>query len=147
MIQGIVLFRGETPGAIGFDIHGGYGETWTTDREHAACYARGQHGRLKKAFLPATAKRLVIIDPVANDYDWQGVAELERLLNADILDVTGALRTGWQIYDIWSTQWTRLAQQAGYDSIATVGIEGPEEYVLNTSVLIPLDARLPEGEG
>lgn len=144
--DGVVLYRGEAPGAIGLDIHGGYGQTWTTDLEHAAAYARGLHARLRKALLPSVARRLVLVDPATNDYNWQGTAELERLLDASILDIAGALRAGWQIYDVWSEEWTRLLRQAGYDSIATVGLEGPEEYVLNPSILVPLDDIPAEGE-
>jgi hypothetical protein len=144
--DGVVLYRGEAPGAIGLDIHGGHGQTWTTDFEHAAAYARGFHARLRKALLPSVARRLVLVDPATNDYNWQGVAELERLLDASILDIAGALHAGWQIYDIWSGEWTHLLRQAGYDSIATVGLEGPEEYVLNLSILTPLNGTSAEGE-
>jgi hypothetical protein len=82
----------------------------------------------------------VLVDPTTNDYDWQGVAELQRLLDSDILDIAGALRAGWQIYDLWSKEWSCLVRRAGYDSIATVSIEGPEEYVLNPSILLPLNS-------
>ena len=88
----------------------------------------------------------MLVDPTTNDYNWQGTAELERLLDASILDIAGALRAGWQIYDVWSEEWTRLLRQAGYDSIATVGLDGPEEYVLNPSILVPLDDIPAEGE-
>ncbi len=37
MPEDIILYRGITPGAIGFDVHGGYGETWTTDPELGGC--------------------------------------------------------------------------------------------------------------
>jgi len=37
-------------------------------------------------------------------------------------------------------------QKAGYDSIATAGIEGPEEYVLDNSKLIRLNGKLIELE-
>jgi len=136
---GTVLYRGETPDAVGFDVHGGYGQAWTTDYEHAACYARGDGGRIRKALLPLRARRMVLVDPSTDDYNWDGVAGLERLLDAPVLDVVRALRTGWQLSDLWSEEWTCLVQQAGYDSIATVGIEGPEEYVLNPHILMPLD--------
>lgn len=143
MEEGLILYRGETPGAIGFDIHGGHGQTWTISREHAAVYARGCGGVLKKALLPKETKRLIIVDPVTNDYNWKGIADLQNILNISDYewewDIASDLRDGYQIYDLWESGWTRLIQSTGYESIATVGMEGLEEYILNPSVLIILD--------
>lgn len=132
--QGIVLYRGETPGAMGFDIHGGYDQTWTTDFEHAKVY-----GEVKKALLPKSAKRLVLVDPETDEYNWEHIAELERITNDRY--IAKQLRKKDQIYDLWQEEWTQRLQHAGYDSIATVSIEGPEEYVLNPSKLIPLNGE------
>ena len=138
--QGIILYRGETPGAIGFDIYGGYGQTWTTNFEHARSY-----GEVKQALLPNTAKRLIIVDPNTDDYNWDHITELERITNDKY--IANQLRNGSQIYDVWQEEWTRLVQQAGYDSIATISIEGPEEYVLNDSTLISLNNKTVESRG
>jgi DNA sulfur modification protein DndD len=137
---GITLFRGETPGALGFDVHGGYGRTWTTDQEHAAGY-----GEVRQAVLPASSKRLVLIDPETGDFNWDGIKELQRLTKAPSLVET--LQAGWQLFDIWNEEWTYILQQAGYDSIAAYNIEGPEEYVLNSSKLIPTSNALVKVKG
>lgn len=130
--DGLVLYRGETPGAIGFDVHGGFGRTWTTDEEHAAGY-----GTLRRAVLPATAKRLVLRDPENDDdLNWDGIEELERITGDR--NISKMLSGNWQLYDIWQDEWTYKLIQAGYESVATYSIEGPEEYVLNDASLIPL---------
>lgn len=129
--EGTVIYRGETLGAIGSDFHGGYGRTWTTDPEHASSY-----GEVKKALLPANAKRLILIDEATSGYVWSGVQELEHVTNDK--SITETLKGGYQIYDIWQDEWTYRLQQAGYDSIATVGPDGKEEYVINATSLIPL---------
>jgi len=132
----LVLYRGETPGATGFDLHGGYGETWTIDPDHAQAYAEGPNAQLKQALLPTGARRLILVDPLTNDYNWSDIETLARLIDNPFL--SDALRSGWQIYDLWRSEWTLRLKEAGYDSLATVGIEGPEEYVLDPSKLILL---------
>ena len=133
----VVLYRGETPGAIGLDVHGGYGETWTTDANYAACYAKPPNGYVKKAILPHTAKRLVLVTVDAegyNDYDWDGIEKLQTMVDTPYLKAM--LQSNYtQLYDCWREEWTLALIQAGYDSIATIGFDGPEEYVLNLSVL------------
>jgi DNA sulfur modification protein DndD len=138
--DGVTLFRGETPGAIGFDVHGGYGRTWTTDPEHAAGY-----GEVRQAVLPASLKRLVLVDPETGDFNWDGIKELQQLTKAPSLVET--VKAGYQLFDIWNEEWTYILQQAGYDSIATYNIEGPEEYVLNSSKLIPTSNELVKVKG
>ncbi len=129
--NGLVLYRGETPGAIGLDVHGGFGRTWTTDAEQAEGY-----GTLRKAVLPATANRLVLCDPADGDINLAGVEELQRVTgDYSILEMVNAK---WHLFDIWQDEWTYKLIRAGYDSIATYNIEGPEEYVLNDASLIPL---------
>jgi hypothetical protein len=132
--RGLMLYRGETPGAVGCDVHGGYGQTWTLEPSHARGYARGEGGVVRVAILPPTAKRLVLVDPVTDEYNWEGLAELERVVDDPL--IADRVRAGNQIYDIWRPAWTLLLVEAGYDSIATVGIEGPEEYVLKPEVLV-----------
>jgi hypothetical protein len=132
--EGITLYRGETPNAIEFDVHGGYGESWTTDRDHALCYARGSIGVLRQALLPKDAKRLMLVDN-KNDYDycWEAIDVLAKLTDEPYL--VNSLRAGGLLYDIWHESWTKVIKAAGYDSIATHSIEGPEEYVLNPARL------------
>ena len=60
-MNGIRLFRGITPSAIGIDVHGRYGETWTTNRSYAQGYARPPHGYVMAAILHPSAKRLVLV--------------------------------------------------------------------------------------
>jgi hypothetical protein len=132
--EGIILYRGETPSAIRFDIHGGYGETWTTDRDHALSYARGPNGRLKQARLPTDAKRLILVDSENDcDYCWETLDVLAHLI--DDLYLVNTLKAGLLLYDIWHESWTKIIKEAGYDTITTHNIEGPEEYVLNPTKL------------
>ncbi len=77
-----------------------------------------------------TAKRLVLVDPDTDDYNWGHIEELERI--TDNRFIAAALRSGQQIYDLWQDDWDDLVRRAGYDSIATVSIEGPEKYELST---------------
>ena len=106
--------------------------------EHASA-----NGELKRALLPATARRLVLVDPSTNEYNWMHIAELERITNDRF--IASQLRNGARLYELWCEEWTRRVREAGYDSIATVGIEGPEEYVLNPSKLIPLNGAPANG--
>ena len=135
---GITLYRGETPGAAGFDVHGGYGQTWTTDAEYAAGYADPPHGYVKQAILPSTAKRLVLVtsdDEGFSDYNWRGIETLQEITGDHY--IKAMLESNYkQLYDSWSAEWTLAVIRAGYDSIATLGFDGPEEYVLNPSALM-----------
>jgi hypothetical protein len=133
---GVKLYRGETPGAPGLDIYGGEGQHWTTDPDQAGGYAKGPDSVLRRAWLPPNAKRLVLVDPVSGEYNWQGLADLEAITGDEL--IISRLRAGHQLYDVWCPEWTRLLKEAGYESIASVGIEGPEEYVLNPALLIEL---------
>ncbi|MBK8935100.1 MAG: hypothetical protein IPM76_22850 [Chloroflexi bacterium] len=137
-IPGITLYRGETPGAIGFDVHGGYGKHWTIDFDHAKCFAREPDGYIKQAILPYSAKRLVLTvvdDEGFWDYNYPAVAELVELAQFPYLLQT---LTNHPPYEVWFPELTEVLINAGYDSLATVGFEGLEEYVLNPSKLIHL---------
>jgi DNA sulfur modification protein DndD len=129
--NGLVLYRGETSGAVGFDVHGGFGRTWTTGPEHASDY-----GTVRQAVLPASAKRLVLCDPADGEFNWAGIEELQRITGD--YSIVPAIKAQRHLFDLWQDEWTYKLQQAGYASIATYNIEGPEEYVLNDSQLIPL---------
>ncbi|MBI1293679.1 hypothetical protein GC175_01825 [bacterium] len=89
-----------------------------------------------KSVLPASAKRLVLVDTTQDEdgiYDWDGIAALDEIIHLPYIKRTFELYT---IYEVWNEEWTVELMEAGYDSIATVGLDGPEEYVLNPSVLI-----------
>jgi hypothetical protein len=68
------------------------------------------------------------VDPDGDAYNWEHIQELERITGDRF--IAAALRSGRQIYELWQDEWDDLVQQAGYASIATVSIEGPEEYDL-----------------
>lgn len=135
----MILYRGETPDSIEVDLYGGFGEIWFPDHEHARSYARGALGTVRQAALPENAKRLILIDSITEGYDWEAVEVLAQLTNNPLL--TKTLQAGYKLYNIWRAGWTLAVKEAGYDSIASHSIEGPEEYVLNPSRLIPLDTR------
>ena len=129
--NGQMFNRGETTGAIGFGVHGVSGRTWTIDPEHASDY-----GAARQATLPAPAKRLVLCDPTDGELNWAGIEELQRITGD--YDIVPALKAQRQIFDLWQDEWTYKLQQAGYASVATYNIEGPEEYVISDSQLIHL---------
>jgi hypothetical protein len=144
--RGIVLYRGETPGALGFDVHGGYGEHWTHDLVHAACYAKAPDGYVLKAILPEEAKRLrlVTVDEEGFwDYDPRSVRELANVAQ---IPFPAELILDHPPYDVWCPEWTQALIDAGYESIATVGLDGPEEYVLHPRRLILVDVVYTRGE-
>lgn len=137
--QGIVLYRGETPGALGFDVHGGYGEYWTYDLEHAACYAKAPDGYILKALLPKEAKRLRLIT-----VDEEGFWDYDQSPAQELVDVAQIpfpteLIVQHPPYDVWCAEWTEGLIDAEYESIATVGLDGPEEYVLRPDKLVWLE--------
>jgi DNA sulfur modification protein DndD len=129
--SGLALYRGEMLGAIGLDVHGGMGRTWTTDAKHAA-----EYGLVRQAVLPASARRLVLCNPENGELNWAGIEELQRITGN--YDIVPALKAQRQLFDLWQDEWTYKLRQAGYASIATYNIEGPEEYVLDDYKLIPL---------
>lgn len=133
----LLLYRAETNGKSGKKSgasHPGTEQYWYYNPDAASF--RGD--RLLKAKLPATARRLEIIDP-DNDgaFNWLQVAELARAVEDKFL--FAALRGGHQLFDIWHAEWSSLLLNAGYDSVATYNIEGPYEHVLNVSKLHLLD--------
>jgi hypothetical protein len=138
MPEDLILYRGITPGAVGFDVHGGYGETWTTDPDLAAAYARGEGGYVMQASLPASAKRLVLVTPTddGGEYNWAGIEELVSVVQVPHLKRMFELAAP---YEIWNDEWTLVLIEAGYQSIATAGLDGPEEYILNTAKLTVFD--------
>ena len=106
-------------------------QTWTTNPERA--YANGE---VTWALLPTNAKRLVLVDAETGEYRWEQITELEKLTNKHF--ITKRLRSNGRLHHLWNDQWLDRLKQAGYDSVATAGVEGPEEYILNPAKLIPL---------
>ena len=39
------------------------------------------------------------------------------------------------LWEVWAPEWTEAIKKIGYDSVFTGGFDGPEEYVLNSSLL------------
>lgn len=136
-LQGITLYRGLTPGALGMDVHGGYGETWTHDFDDAKGYARPPQGYVLEAVLPLTAKRLVLVTVDAegySDYIEDGIRLLAEIVQDPWL-YDSLMFSRVAMWDQWEPEWTELLIQAGYDSIFTSGFDGPEEYVLKANLL------------
>lgn len=134
----IVLYRGITPGALGLDVHGGYGETWVRDFSSAMCYARPPLGYVLEAVLSSTAKQLVLMtEPDAEgftDYVPEGIQELAQVIGDPW--IYDSLLAGRKcLWEEWEPKWTETCKNAGYDSIFTGGYDGPEEYVLNAGLL------------
>lgn len=105
----------------------------TTDQEHAASNSGGN-----KTIPLENTMRLILIDESTGGYNWDGVRELERMTNSNY--IAEMLKGGRQIFDIWQEKWSYQLQQAGYGSIATVGLDGKEEFVINPANLIPIIA-------
>ncbi|MCZ7570923.1 MAG: DNA sulfur modification protein DndD [Ardenticatenaceae bacterium] len=141
--RGLILYRGEAPSAGPIEINEvfgtGLGQTWTTDPDYA-----GAWGKVRQALLPPTARRLVLVDPETREYNWEQIEELERMTSSPFLVQT--IRAGRTLEEVWQEEWTALLKEAGYDSIATVSIDGPEEYVLNPFKLIPVNGTTPNGK-
>lgn len=134
----VVLYRSgsaEETGDEAMSGSNGAGQLWLHDPAHVDANGHG----VKRSVLPATAKRLVLIDPEADSYNWLHVAELERVVKDKY--ILSQLRNGHQIFDVWQDDWTDILKQAGYDSIATGTIEGTAEYVLDASKLLPLNGK------
>lgn len=131
--NGAILYRGLTPGSIGLDIHGGYGETWSRRFDNAECYAHPPHGYVLEAVLHPAAKRLVLATEVDADGFSEYVPDGIRLL-ADIVGdpwvYDSFMRWRGLLWEEWEPEWTKAIITAGYDSIFTGGFDGPEEYVL-----------------
>lgn len=128
----LLLYRAEAngqPGGKSDASHTGTEQYWHYDPDVAAAGGR----RLLKASLPATARRLEVIDPESGGYNWLQVAELAHAVEDKFL--FAALRSGRQIFDIWHDEWSSRLLSAGYDSVAVFNIEGPIECVLNESKL------------
>lgn len=136
--KAITLYRGITPGSFGIDVHGGYGETWVRDFEHAKCYARSPEGYVLEAILHPSAKQLVLItEPDEEEFTHyvpEGIQILAELVGYPWLyDCFMSRRC--HLWEEWRPRWTKRVKKAGYDSIFTGGFDGPEEYVLNPNVL------------
>jgi hypothetical protein len=132
---GVVLYRGAENGNV-FPSNGDQSfQVWTTD------FARVDAGRgtLAKALLPKEVKRLVLFDSMSREHDWGRVGELERLVQAPYISTK--LRAGASISELWQEDWTRRLRRAGHESVAVAGLEGPEEYVLEPSVLLALEGE------
>jgi hypothetical protein len=135
--EGIRLFRGLTPGALGLDVHGSYGETWAHDFAGAEWYARPPHGYVLEAVLSPDAKRLVLVtvdEEGFSDYREEGIQELAQIVGDPML-YDHFISWGGLLWDSWEPEWTETIKAAGYDSIFTGVFDGPEEYVLNASAL------------
>jgi len=136
--QGILLYRGITPGAVGLDVHGGYGETWSRDFSVAKRFAQPPTGYILEARLHPTAKQLVLVteedEEGISEYVEDGIRQLAQIVGWDWLFEN--LKSGCQLlWEVWEPEWTEAVLQAGYDSIFTGGFDGPEEYVLNPDPL------------
>jgi hypothetical protein len=138
--DGIVLYQDGKNSLNGHDYLDDFGQVWMTDFDHAACY-----GVVRTAILPSTAKRLVIVEPGEDGYNWDSIAELARLVEDRYL--MKQLRNSHAIFDVWKPEWSRILVEAGYDSIATHDVEGPIEHILNPSKLIMLDSQPAAEEG
>ena len=136
--DGTILYRGLTPYAIGLDLHGGYGETWSRGFEGAKGYAQPPHGYILQAVLHPSARQLVLVTEVDDEGFSDYVEDEIRLLAGIVGDpwVYESLMSGRRaLWEVWEPEWTEAIKKAGYDSIFTGGFDGPEEYVLNISQL------------
>lgn len=147
----MLLYRGITPGAIGLDVHGGYGETWSRDFSVAQRFAQPPTGYILEAKLHPTAKQLVLVtgedEEGFSEYVKAGIRQLAKIVKQDWLYEN--LMSGYQLlWEVWEPEWTELILQVGYDSIFTGGFDGPEEYVLNPELLqfVRYYRVLPEGQ-
>ncbi len=93
-------------------------------------------GREKRALLSDEARRLTLFDTAEGGYDWSQVAEFERLTGTPYL--SGKLRAGAQLGELWHGEWAKCLLNAGYDSVFAPALGSMEEYVVNPDVLLSL---------
>lgn len=136
--KGTTLYRGLTPGMIGLDLHGGYGETWTRDFNYARGYVHSPQGYVLEAVLHPSAKHLVLTTEPDEEgfthYVTEGIKTLAQIVGDPWL-YDSVLSGRLCLWEVWEPEWTEAVIKAGYDSIFTVGFDGPEEYVLNSCLL------------
>lgn len=136
--NGITLYRGLTPGQLGIDVHGGYGEVWTREFDHARRFARPPQGYVLEAILHPSAKQLVLTtepdEEGFTDYVPEGIKTLAEIVDYSWLPKS-LLSWGNCLWELWDEEWTKAVIKAGYDSIFTSGFDAPEEYVMNASLL------------
>ncbi len=135
---GILLYRGITPGAVGLDVHGGFGETWSRDFSVAKRFADPPAGYILEARLHPDAKQLILVteedEEGFSEYVEDGIRQLAKIVGWEWLFEN--LMSGHQLlWEVWEPEWTELLIQAGYDRIVTGGFDGPDEYVLNSDLL------------
>jgi DNA sulfur modification protein DndD len=138
--RGVILYRGVRAEVSGRGVEGDLGQTWTANPEHA-----GSQGVVRRALLPQTARRLVLVDPFDHEmsHNWPGIAQLEQVTGNSQL--ASQLRAGRQLHELWREEWAAMLVSAGYDSVATLGIDGPEELVVNPDALVSLDGARNDG--
>lgn len=136
--NGITLYRGLTPGKIGLDIHGGYGETWSRAFDDAKGYANPPEGYILQAILPPSAKQLVLVtepdDEGFSEYVPEGIEKLAKIVGDPWIYKQFMVYRG-HLWEEWEPEWTKAIKTVGYDTILTSGFDGPEEYVLNPARL------------
>jgi hypothetical protein len=138
MSAGLRLYRGITPKSLGLDIHGGYGETWTRDRDDAQAYVHSSNGYVLEAVLHPSAKRMAFLAEPDSNGQAEFIEENLQLLAKMVKQpwLAKDLNRGWSfLWDVWRPNWTRKFIWAGYDSLHTAGFDGPEVYVLNPAML------------
>ena len=138
----VIVHRGMTEGAVGMDLHGGVGSTWTIFKEHAKDY-----GDVTSMVLPKETKTLKLVDQVTSEINDEALVELSKISKVPIEKLRGVpAYDAWQIADdnYEEGQLARKIKKAGYDAISTQGIEGNEIYILNNKVLKPLKTKEDE---
>ncbi len=135
----ITLYRGIiTPGMVGIDVHGSYGETWSRVFEDAKGYAHSPEGYILQAVLHPSARQLILItepdEEGFSEYAPEGIEKLAELVGDPWVYKKFIVYHG-HLWDEWEPEWTKAIKAAGYDAIFTGGFDGPEEYVLNPSLL------------
>jgi len=100
-----------------------------TSRSYRLSYHPKQE---RTVVMNGKTKHLLLVNPETGDYEWDGIAELQRLTQSP--DLVNTIKSNYaQIYDVWRDEWDQILIDAGYDTVLTVTIEGPEEYVLTPS--------------
>jgi DNA sulfur modification protein DndD len=78
------------------------------------------------------ARQLQLVDPQTGAYNWEAIAELERMTNSPAI-LKAIQEKGRHLYDVWKADWNRLLYLAGYSSVITLTVEGVNEYPLSPS--------------
>ena len=131
----LIVHRGMQEGAVGMDVHGGLGNTWTIHKSAAEGY-----GDVTSMVLPKDAKVLELVDQrtmIPNEKNLEVLNKIAGVDPSTAKDVP--MYEAWGIIEeaagLEGTELAEKVRDAGYSGIMTEGLDGTEVYMLDPKVL------------